>query len=632
MRTFLRSKVTLLFMTLGLLVAIPAIAYASSVDVAVVDVDVAPANSADLQPNGNANLKYTITVSGNQVGTATFEINKDWELKNGAFTGSNPEEFTVPPRAGGDPATVITRTGTLHVDSTQPDVLGKLLTVSVFDITNTNTTGAKLTAGTSGTYTVNVDGTKPTIMLTSPEDGKTYAVNSSLTASYTCQDTGGTGIKATGGCVGTQANGTIIDTSTAGPRTFTVTATDKAGNVETVTHNYSVGNPNTAPQVSVSGVTNSASYEIGSVPSATCDVTDTEDGNSSFAATLSAISGTLKDYGLGSQTASCSYTDQGGLGPATDSVTYSIVDTGNPTITDRGFKSGTAGDGGWYTSAVTNEFRATDSGAGFQTTTPPLLQYDFTQSSGTAEGSTVKIASGTVQDVAGNTGASIDSAAYKIDLSNPTNVAFVGGPAASGSYDFGSVPAAPTCTADDAVSGLKSCVVSGYSTAVGPHTLTATATDNAGRTATATRSYTVNPWNATGFYSPVGTDHSVFIQAPDTLPTVNDTGVWNTVKGGSTVPLKFNLFVGGTEKTTTSGIALQAQKLTKCESDGIAVGDPVDFTTTDTTSLRYSGTPGVDGQFIQNWKTSKVIDTTCYRTAVTFADGSSIYGFFKLLK
>jgi hypothetical protein len=254
MRTKLRGKFTLLFMTLAVLLAIPAIAYASAVDVAVVDVDVAPFNSADLKPGDDANLSYTMTVTGPNAGTATFEIYKDWELKNGTFTGSNPQEFTVPPRTTSSPAAVFTTTGTLHVDSTQADVLGKQLVVQVFDITNTNATGAKLSAGTSGTYTVNVDGTKPTITLTSPEDGKTYAVGSSLTASYTCQDTGGTGIATTNGCVGTQANGTTISTSTAGPRTFTVTATDKAGNTETVTHNYSVGNPNTAPVVSVTDV------------------------------------------------------------------------------------------------------------------------------------------------------------------------------------------------------------------------------------------------------------------------------------------------------------------------------------------------------------------------------------------
>jgi hypothetical protein len=235
-------------------------------------------------------------------------------------------------------------------------------------------------------------------------------------------------------------------------------------------------------------------------------------------------------------------------------------------------------------------------------------------------------------DQAGNTTSGASFSNIDIDKTAPL-VSLVGGPANGASYPFGSVPLAPTCSASDALSGLNgACQVSGYGTAVGDHTVTATANDRAGNSNSVSHTYTVDPWDATGFYSPVGTDHSVFVQPPDTLPTVNDTGYWNTVKGGSTVPLKFNLFVGGTEKTTTSGIALQAQKLSKCESDGTAVGDPVDFTTTETTSLRYSGTPGVDGQFIQNWKTSKVAAETCYRTAVTFADGSSIYAFFKLLK
>ncbi len=67
-------------------------------------------------------------------------------------------------------------------------------------------------------------------------------------------------------------------------------------------------------------------------------------------------------------------------------------------------------------------------------------------------------------DNAGNTRRPAPRAqSFKIDLSDPTDVAFVGGPAADDSYYFGSVPAAPTCTATDAVSGLASCQVTGYS-------------------------------------------------------------------------------------------------------------------------------------------------------------------------
>ena len=89
---------------------------------------------------------------------------------------------------------------------------------------------------------------------------------------------------------------------------------------------------NTPPTVVVSGVSNMASYEFGSVPSAMCDVTDAEDGNPSFAATLSAITGPHAADGIGSQTASCNYTDGGGLSDS-DSAMYEIVDTTAPVIT-----------------------------------------------------------------------------------------------------------------------------------------------------------------------------------------------------------------------------------------------------------------------------------------------------------
>ena len=47
-------------------------------------------------------------------------------------------------------------------------------------------------------------------------------------------------------CVGTVANGHAIDTSTLGDHTFTVTATDQAGNVTTTVSHYSVRLPGRA--------------------------------------------------------------------------------------------------------------------------------------------------------------------------------------------------------------------------------------------------------------------------------------------------------------------------------------------------------------------------------------------------
>ncbi len=359
---------------------------------------------------------------------------------------------------------------------------------------------------------------------------------------------------------------------------------------------------NTAPSVSVGGVSNGASYEFGSVPAATCNVTDTEDGNSSFNATLSAISGSLASYGLGSQTASCSYTDGGGLS-ASASATYSIVDTGAPTITNLGpTPESPNGSNSWYTTAVTNTFRAADSGAGFAS--PLTNPHEFTKDSGSAEGAAVIIASGAVSDAAGNSAASIDSAAFKIDLSDPYNVAFVGGPAAGSSYVFGNVPAAPTCDADDAISGLANCIVTGHSSAVGSHTMTATATDNAGRTATATRQYTVLAWSISGFYRPV------------------DMEVLNSAKAGSTIPLKFEVFAGTTELTDTAIVKTFTQKIA-CDTTGTP--DPIEEYATGNTSLRYDST---GGQFIFNWKTPST--KGCYRVTLETQDGTKIFADFQL--
>ncbi|MGN6752437.1 MAG: hypothetical protein ACTHJJ_07775, partial [Intrasporangium sp.] len=78
---------------------------------------------------------------------------------------------------------------------------------------------------------------------------------------------------------------------------------------------------NTPPTVTLVGPTAGASYEYGQAPTATCIVTDKEDGPSSFPATITP--GTDVVDGIGTYTASCSYTDSGGLTGAA-SVTYSV--------------------------------------------------------------------------------------------------------------------------------------------------------------------------------------------------------------------------------------------------------------------------------------------------------------------
>lgn len=164
-------------------------------------------------------------------------------------------------------------------------------------------------------------------------------------------------------------------------------------------------------------------------------------------------------------------------------------------------------------------------------------------------------------------------------------------------FYFGDVPSAPTCTATDSGSGVTSaqCTVSGYGTKVGPQTLTFTATDNAGNTATQTIKYTVLAWTIKGFYQPVDMN-----------------GVENTVKGGSTAPLKFEVFKGTTELTATSAIVTPLEA-TKVTCDAGAPLDEIEALATGGTALRYDAT---GGQFIYNWQTPKQ-PGACYDVTVT---------------
>ena len=81
----------------------------------------------------------------------------------------------------------------------------------------------------------------PQVTLATPADGATYARGQSVVADYACADeAGGSGLDS---CVGTVADGAAIDTATLGAHTFSVTATDDAGNDRTVSVGYTVTRP-----------------------------------------------------------------------------------------------------------------------------------------------------------------------------------------------------------------------------------------------------------------------------------------------------------------------------------------------------------------------------------------------------
>jgi len=120
---------------------------------------------------------------------------------------------------------------------------------------------------------------------------------------------------------------------------------------------------------------------------------------------------------------------------------------------------------------------------------------------------------------------------------------------------------------------------------------------------------TVQAWTLKGFYQPVDMN-----------------GIWNTVKNGSTVPLKFEVFAGGTELTDVSKIKSVNSLQVQCNNNTMENAIEEVVTTTGGTMLRYDTT---GGQFIDNWKTPNRSDN-CYRVIMTTLDGSSLTALFKL--
>jgi len=296
------------------------------------------------------------------------------------------------------------------------------------------------------------------------------------------------------------------------------------------------------------------------------------------------------------------YVSQAGATQTTLTLTVG-TDTVAPTTTLTWSPAEPNGNNGWYTTAPAFTLQATDAFAvastQYRVDGGPWTTYPGTPVTVDKDG-TVRVEFRST-DTSGNV-EEPKAATVKVDTVAPT-AKFA---TTIGEVYFGAVPPAPACTASDDLSGPAGCVVSGYSTEVGTHILLATATDAAGNVGTAVQSYTVLPWTLKGFYSPVGMD-----------------GVVNTVKAGSTVPMKFQVFSGDTELTNPALVTMNATQV-KCDTG--ARTEEIEMVGSGATSLRYD----LNGrQFVYNWKTPST-PGACYAVTATTSDGSSRTALFKL--
>jgi len=162
------------------------------------------------------------------------------------YTGGAPEDTTPPVIT---PTVVSTLgnndwyTSDITVSWTVTDDESEITSITGGETTeiNMDTAGVTLTCeatSAGGTASESVilkrDATPPVVTIITPGDGDEYEIGEAVDVDWEASD-------ALSGLA--NAEGDIIDTSTAGTKTFTVTATDMAGNETTVTHTYDVLTP-----------------------------------------------------------------------------------------------------------------------------------------------------------------------------------------------------------------------------------------------------------------------------------------------------------------------------------------------------------------------------------------------------
>jgi hypothetical protein len=285
-------------------------------------------------------------------------------------------------------------------------------------------------------------------------------------------------------------------------------------------------------------------------------------------------------------TITCSATSVGGT--TSQSVTIKR-DTTAPTIA---YANRTAPNGnGWNTSPVTVNWTCSDATSG-------ALSASVSQTV-SAEG-TNQSATGTCADNAGNS-ASDTQAGINIDKTAPVlNPVVSPNPVQLGSS------ATVTANASDSLSGIASQSCGALdTTSVGTKTMTCTATDNAGNTASASVTYQVG-YRWSGFFQPI-----------DNLPTVN------SAKAGQAIPVKFSL--GG-----NYGLNIFASGYPKVQQVACGSGAPTDeveqTVTAGASGLTYDP---ASGQYTYTWKTDKKWAGSCRQLVIRLVDGSEHIALFQ---
>jgi hypothetical protein len=440
---------------------------------------------------------------------------------------------------------------------------------------------------TTGTFTVSVEDTEGPLM--SPGAGNTVEATGPLTPVTFTEPTAHDVVDGPVPVTCSPASGGEF---AVGDTTVTCTATDSSDNSTSVDLTVTVTDT-TAPAITVpDDITEEATGPDGAAVAWEASASDLVDGD----VDVTCVPAGGSTFALGVTSVSCTAEDsRGNLDSA--QFTVAVHDTTAPALTvPAPISLEATGPGG----AV----------ATFTATAIDLVDHDVAVSCIPPSGSTFALGVTTVNCTAEDDSGNTDEGSFTVNVVDTTApVLTLPADIVTTATSAAGAPVGYTASAEDLVDGAvtPSCSpASGSTFAPGTTTVTCTATDAHGNTATGTFTVTVSfHWN--GFFAPVDND-----------------GVLNIVKGGQTVPLKWNV-PDGSGGWISSLDVVQSLSAVETTCSSSATVDVLEVTATGGTSLRYDATAQ---QYIHNWQTPKAAGN-CYRVSVTLTDGSTHSALFK---
>jgi hypothetical protein len=583
MRTKLRSKVTLLFMTCALLIAIPAVA----------------ALADNVQNDVVAGGTDTITTAPGSSTTINYEI-KNTSAGGGGFSGCDAADGSTLTLTINKPPAVTASPESLSFNAcdVQKGVQFSSSTAGDYPITVT-------ASDTHGNY--NVNGAAFTLHVTNPPPPTNTAPTLTLPGNQTAEATSSAGAVVNYTATATDAQDDPDPTPECSPAsgsTFPLGSTQvdcsvtDSGGLTTSGFFAVTVQDTTKPVIAAHGdVTAEATGPDGADVSYTSPATsDAVDGNG----TATCLPASDTKFALGDTTVTCNATDAAGNQATPTTFKVTVEDTTEPVLTlpDDITKEAT-GPGG---AAVTYSATASDLVDG------NMGDADCTPASGATFPITTTTVNCSATDAAGNE--ATGSFTVKVQdttgpvLTLPANITTTAPSNSAATVTY-------TASANDVVDGSRPVTcnpASGGSFPAGTTTVNCSAIDATGNTSNGSFTVTVN-YNWSGFFQPI------------------DNNVPNKAKAGSVVPVKFslkgdqglNIFAAGYPRVVSaSGCAVSSADLVE------------EYAAANASGLKYDATAD---QYIYNWKTQSNYAGKCLQLEVKLADGSpahtALFSFFK---